>query len=177
MNIEDQVLEAQTLLDWYIRGSSAEGVESQIPDTREPGIRLRSPALVDIRPEYGQLPNDDAGRSFEANEGPEPSDESYELIDRCPLHLAKVEADGDALLVKFVFVVQFDVDDALPGEDDRTVRVMLPFSAGTGQLVVEECIDMLEEYLGADDEFLPKFTPVVLKFTAKEFGTLAAGDI
>jgi hypothetical protein len=175
MTPEDQQLEAQSFLTFYIQGSNAPGVESQFPDSFETGMKLRRPALRNIRSEHDDAPLEEG--TFEAGEGPEASNERYLFVDQCALQLARVSVEGSALRVRFVFVNRYPAG-RFPGREGLTDTVMLPFLNGAASSNMSECLDRLEEYLGASDEFSPVLLPASELLELDDFeARVANGDL
>jgi hypothetical protein len=177
VNLDEQQSEAQAFLDWYITGVKSPAIENQFPGNNDPGIRFRRPARVDIRPERQPLPDELDNQEISAGEGPEVIDEPYVLIDACALQRAKVSLEGQVLRLRFIFVNRFP-----PGKLEIAPTLlrtaMLPFSCGVGAQIVDECVDLLEEYLGSDGEFQPRFDPVIELLSLEDFNErVANGDL
>ncbi len=177
MTPEEQQFEAQSFLNFYIQGSDAPGAEAQFPDSHEPGMKFRSPALHNIRPEHDDEHQPDAEQTFEPGDGPEPIDERYRFVDRCALQLARVTVLGEALEIRFVFVNRYP-PGRFPPDPESELTVMLPFSSGASNSNINECLDRLEEYLGASDEFQPILIPVETLLDLDDFeNQIENGDL
>jgi len=156
MNPDQLKDEAQAFLDFYIRGSSAPGVEALFPNAFEPGIRHRTPAALGVRIEREAIEDPDHDRFFEAGEGPEVSDQRYLYLDSCGLEMARVVGDGQILQIRLIFVVSYP-PGRFPGRASETTPILLPSSTDTLVHIQTECIHALEEYLGGDSDGFPAF--------------------
>jgi hypothetical protein len=182
MDLSSQRAEAQLFLDYYVLGAGAAGTSEAFPGSRYPGIVLRQPALLDIRPEYTPLPHPlDGTRVTPPNDGPEgPGD--YTFLDRCALRGAKVASTGGQLVVSFLFVAVYppgrfsDVHPSVTGQVTaaRPEEVRLPQSLNELNFTARECMSKLEDYLGFEDpEANPNFGFDIQILTLSEFNAIA----
>jgi len=178
MDLAEQLEEAQSFLDYYVLGAAgASSSRLAFPGSTHPGIVLRRPAVLDIRPEYAPVPDPlDGTRVTPPREGPEgPGD--YTFLDRCGLRLARVESAGNQLLVRLIFVVVYppgsfvDTHPSVTAQPSaaRAEEVRLPQSMNELVFAARECMFKLEDYLGVDPEALPSFGNRIEVLTLSEF--------
>jgi hypothetical protein len=167
----------QVILDAYINASTSRTRAEFGEPTLGVGIRLRQPAVVDIPPEFNDLPNLDHDSVFPAGTGPEFSPVAYRFLDLCPLDRVDVSVTDFGAHIDFIFVVRYG-----PGEIDPDPNKPEPVCLVSGDelsTIVSECLNQLQQAFGSNDElagadaaFTPMFTTSMQVLTSKELKDL-----
>lgn len=160
----------QVILDAYINASTSRTRAEFGENTLGVGIRLRQPAVVDIPPEFNDLPNLDHETVFPAGTGPEFSPVAYRFLDLCPLDRVDVSVTDFGAHIDFIFVVRY-----APGEIDPNREPVCLASGDQLSAIVSECLNQLQQAFGSNDElakadtaFSPIFTTSMQVLTSKD---------
>lgn len=167
----------QVILDAYVNGST-ETTRAEFGPTPGVGIRLRQPAVVDIPPEFNDLPDSNHDVVFAAGTGPEGSAVSYRFLDLCPLDRVRATVTDFGVNIDFLFIVRF-----APGEIDANKEPVCLTSGNQLEVIVTECLNQLQQSFGANDElagadtaFTPSFTTTMQVLSSREFAALGLLD-